>query len=86
MLRRQASLELEKMGMRLAWDRDYGEYCVFFVGERGTSAYYTPDLDDALGTGRAMASERAAWKARPCAVCGRTAPVRDGACCREAGQ
>jgi len=46
------------LGMVLRTDREWGEYRVNFKGGREATAYYTPDLEDAVNTARAMAKWR----------------------------
>ncbi len=50
--------ELNKIGVSIR-KRD-GEYRVNMIGGTCTSAYFTDDLSDALGTGRLMAGKKAA--------------------------
>jgi hypothetical protein len=47
---------LKALGMTLRYDRDLEEYNVNLTGGREATRYYTPDLEDAVGTGKAMAA------------------------------
>lgn len=51
---------LRNLGITLA-KRD-GEYRVNFTNGLEATAYYTDDIDDAVGTGRAMALTSHMWK------------------------
>ena len=53
----RARLRAAGMTIRVTPD---GQYRVNFLGGRESTAFYTLDLDDALETGLAMASERKA--------------------------
>lgn len=46
---------LRSVGVTLKRDEDGEEFIVNFSGAGEATAYYTPDLDDALATGFAMA-------------------------------
>lgn len=57
---KEAQKLLRVLGLTLKhnhWDR---EYIVKFKGESDDHAYFTNDLDDAIGTGCMMVRERAA--------------------------
>jgi hypothetical protein len=54
---RDAKLELAKLGMVLS-KTEYGEFRVNFKGGSEATAYYTNDLEDAIGTGRLMGQQR----------------------------
>lgn len=56
----EARATLAPLGVGINHDKEYGEYRVFFEVDRwkpGKGAY-TSDLDDAVGTGKAMAEAR----------------------------
>lgn len=53
---KQAKAELEVLGMTIR--KEAGEYRVNEKGGKEATAYYTDDLDDAVRTGREMASLR----------------------------
>ena len=53
----EARKELHRVGIRLIHDREWGEYVVNFTGGGEITAYHTPDLDDAVDTGFAMAAD-----------------------------
>lgn len=57
-----AQRELREAGVTLARTAVPGEFRVALAGRPARTAhgYYTDDLQDAVGTGRAMAKERAA--------------------------
>ena len=54
---KEAKIELRKMGMILT--REDGEFRVNYRGASGNTAYYTYDIDDAVGTAHLM------WKNQP---------------------
>lgn len=56
---------LKVRGITITFDPDADEYRVNFKAGREATAYYTNDLDDALGTGHAMADTLAPMKAPP---------------------
>lgn len=57
--------ELCRLGYTMQVDTASREFMVYLRGMPDDSARYrTPDLDDALATGRAMARERAPWDGR----------------------
>lgn len=53
-----AKQELKAIGITLQYDADLDEYRVNLKGDKESTAYYTPDLDDAIGTGKAMANHK----------------------------
>lgn len=55
---KQARSELDKIGISLSHGVDDDEFRVNFKSGREATAYYTNDLDDAIGTGRHMAAHR----------------------------
>lgn len=55
---RAAKAELATIGITLTWREFAKEYRVNFQGGQEATAYYTPDLDDAIGTGKAMAQAK----------------------------
>jgi hypothetical protein len=55
---KEAQAQVRPLGMVLRSDMETGEYRVNFKGRRETTAYYTPDLEDAVNTARAMAKWR----------------------------
>jgi hypothetical protein len=59
----QIRVHLSRLGVTIR-KKDTGEYRVNFVGGREETAYYSEDLDDAYGTGQAMA-ENAAGRPPP---------------------
>jgi hypothetical protein len=59
----QARKEIKALGLRIT-RTDFDEYRVAEFPDREASAYYTPDLDDALDTARAMAAHLKAKAAR----------------------
>lgn len=54
---RDAKLEVAKLGMVLS-KTEHGEFRVNFKGGSEATAYYTDDLDDAVGTARLMSKEK----------------------------
>jgi hypothetical protein len=54
---KEAKALLRPLGITLRSDMESGEYRVNFSGGKEATAYYTPDLDDALNSGRAMAEQ-----------------------------
>lgn len=55
---KEAKRELASIAITLTKD-DEGEFRVNFRGGKEATAYYTNDLDDAIGTGKELAK----WKA-----------------------
>lgn len=56
---RKAKAELAAIGITLSWHEFGNEYRVNLRGGHEATAYYTTDLDDAIGTGRDMAQRNA---------------------------
>jgi hypothetical protein len=54
---KEAKLEVSKIGMVLS-KTEHGEFRVNFKGGSEATAYYTNDLDDAVGTARAMKKQQ----------------------------
>jgi hypothetical protein len=54
---RSLRTELQPLGIEASYNRDTEEFRINFRGGKEATAYYTNDVDDALGTGRAMAKE-----------------------------
>lgn len=52
---KQAKLALRAVGITLAWRGQWEEYRVNYISGLEATAYYTPDLTDAVDTGMAMA-------------------------------
>lgn len=52
---RMARATLKALGISLSHDHDADEYRVNYRNGKEATAYYTNDLEDAVGTGRAMA-------------------------------
>jgi hypothetical protein len=59
MTRADATKQLKALGVRLTYDRGVEEYRVNIKPDNEATAYYTPDLQDAIGTGKAMAAHLA---------------------------
>jgi hypothetical protein len=57
MTTKDAKLELSKLGIVIS-KTEHGEFRVNFKGGSESSAYYTNDLGDAVGTGRLMGQQR----------------------------
>lgn len=53
----KAKKELAPLGLEVTFDKETEEYRVNFKGGKEGTAYYTNDVDDAIGTGKAMAKE-----------------------------
>ena len=53
----KAKKELAPLGLEVTFDKETEEYRVNFKGGKEGTAYYTDDVDDAIGTGKAMAKE-----------------------------
>lgn len=54
---KEAKKIVKELGLKLSLNRDYEEYRVSLPGAGAeSSAYYTGDLDDAVGTARVMAA------------------------------
>lgn len=52
--------QVRELGGGLSYDQDHEEFTVRF----GEASYYTPALDDALGTAKHMAQERERQKGK----------------------
>lgn len=52
---KEAREKLTPIGVGISFNKDDDEYRVNFKGGREATAYYTNDLDDAVGTGIDMA-------------------------------
>jgi hypothetical protein len=51
----EAKKIVKELGMKLSLNRDYNEYRVALPGANAeSSAYYTDNLEDAIGTAKAM--------------------------------
>lgn len=58
----EAKKLLKALGMTLRYNRDLEEYSVNLSGGKDATRYYTPDLVDAIGTGKTMAAAQQAKK------------------------
>tara|TARA_R110000772_G_scaffold267971_3_gene393549 strand:+ start:49 stop:261 length:213 start_codon:yes stop_codon:yes gene_type:complete len=51
----EAKQNMKKLGITINYHRDWQEYRVNFKNGQEPTAYYTNDIEDAVGTGFAMA-------------------------------